>query len=360
MTSKVRVDPTCTLQSLPVWSAPGHQTPPLETTLLLQPTGSALMNISLKQLRCFVIVAEQQSFTRAAQVLHTTQSAVSTMVRDLEDEVGFRLFDRTTRQVLLSDLGQNFHTLAARLLEEFQAVVRDTADIAARRKGTVKVGATEAAACSVVAPLIRSYTRLFPAIDVQLVVTLVPSMFSALREGEVDLIIGPDSIRDKDIDRSIEAKPLIHSAIMLWCPPTHPLAAHDNVQWKQVFVHDLVIPALDFNTRIVPAVVAHLGPEVAEAASADKASRHPVGNITAAMSLAQAGLGVTFAAEYVRPLATAFGLVGRPLVEPSLERTLMVYTRRSRTPSLAAGSFVAHTLAHIRERDGRSTPAIGA
>jgi DNA-binding transcriptional LysR family regulator len=148
------------------------------------------MNISFRQLRSFVVVAQHQSFTKAAQALYTTQSAVSLMVKELEEEIGFRLFDRTTRQVLLSSSGQDFYRMANKLLEDFQAVMRDATDIATLRRGVVRVGAAEAVAVALIIPAIAAFRRERPGIDIQLVVTLVPSMFNALRNGDVDYIIG--------------------------------------------------------------------------------------------------------------------------------------------------------------------------
>lgn len=298
------------------------------------------MNISLRQLKCFVAVAQHQNFTRAAQELHTTQSAVSLIVKDLEQEVGFRLFDRTTRQVALSEAGQEFYRMASRLLEEFQMVVRDASDIAALRRGVVRVGAAEAVAFALVVPAMAAYEREHPGIEVQLEVTLVPDMFHALRQGEVDIIVGPDSMRHDEIDRTIAWEALAQYPLWVWCPPTHVLAQDAEVAWSAMLPHDLVIPAVDFTTGITPAVMDYLGvSEVDRSLFETQARRRRVSNITAALSMARAGLGVTFAAEYVRPLASAFGLVGRPLVKPHLDRQLVLYRRRGRTLSPAAADF---------------------
>lgn len=306
------------------------------------------MNITLKQLKCFDAVAQHKSFTRAAEVLHTTQSAVSLMIKELEDEVGFRLFDRSTRQVMLSSSGEVFHRLASRLLDDFETVLRDAADIASLRSGVVRVGATEAVACSLVVPAIAAYQKLYPGVDVQLVVTLVPTMFQSLGSSDVDFIVGPDSIEDEHMDRSIAAQALGRSPIWLWCLPEHPLACASEVPWVSMMQHDLIIPALDFTTRLIPAIGAHSGaPGPVDPAHAANGARRPVGNITAAFSLAQAGLGVTFAAAYTRPLATAFGLTGRPLVAPVLDRALLLYMRRGRILSPATSSFLVHLREHM-------------
>ncbi|HEY9281585.1 MAG TPA: LysR family transcriptional regulator [Eoetvoesiella sp.] len=298
------------------------------------------MNISLRQLRAFVAVAENQSFTKAANVLHSTQSALSVLVKELEEEVGFRLLDRTTRQVVLSDSGLGFYQMAHKLLEEFRSVVREASDIAMLNRGVVRVGATEAAACSLIVPAIAAYHRLKPGIEVRLIITLVPTMFNALRSGEVDYIIGPRFLQDGEFDQTVQFEPLLSSPLRVWLPPGHSLTRKKEVHWEQLLKQDLVISAVDFSNRLMPTVRRHLGDTVVDQLLSESSStRRKVSNITAGLSMVKAGLGVTFSAEYIRPLAEAFGLKGRPLVDPDLDRLIALYSRRNRTLSPAAANF---------------------
>ena len=83
------------------------------------------MNYSLKQLRVFVAVARHGSFSRAGEAIGLTQSAVSHSVKELEAEVGVRLLDRTTREVVLTDAGLRLANRVERLLDELQAALLD-------------------------------------------------------------------------------------------------------------------------------------------------------------------------------------------------------------------------------------------
>src|SRR3954465_6051499 len=74
------------------------------------------MNITTRQLKAFVLTARHQSFSRAAEELFITQSGMSVLVRELEDQLGFRLFERTTRRVTLTEFGTRFLPIAARSL----------------------------------------------------------------------------------------------------------------------------------------------------------------------------------------------------------------------------------------------------
>jgi DNA-binding transcriptional LysR family regulator len=297
------------------------------------------MNVSLKQLRAFVTVAETHSFTKAASALHSTQSAISVLVRDLEQEIGFRLLDRTTRQVVLSDAGREFFVMASKLLEDFRSVVQDANDIAMLRRGVVRVGAAEAVACSLVIPAVAAFNRANPDIDVRLVVTPVPSMLSALRSGEVDFIIGPDSMHEVELDAGVQQEALHKSPLVAWCPRDHALAQKAQISWSELLQNDLVLSAMDFSTRIIPLVKQHLGDAWVDEALDATAARRSVANVPAALCMVREGLGVTFAAEYIRPLASLFQLEGRPIVEPALYRTLVLLSRSQRSISPSAQSF---------------------
>ncbi|HSV47408.1 MAG TPA: LysR family transcriptional regulator, partial [Ramlibacter sp.] len=83
------------------------------------------LNVSTRQVKAFVALAEQRNFTRAAQQCHLSQSAFSTLIRTLEDAIGIRLFDRDTRKVELTPEGHLFLAGASRLLKDFRAALED-------------------------------------------------------------------------------------------------------------------------------------------------------------------------------------------------------------------------------------------
>src|SRR3954451_20459769 len=78
------------------------------------------MNITTRQLKAFVLTARHQSFSRAAEELFITQSGMSVLVRELETQLGFRLFERTTRKVMLTEPGSKFLSVADRSLRELE------------------------------------------------------------------------------------------------------------------------------------------------------------------------------------------------------------------------------------------------
>lgn len=104
------------------------------------------MNVTLRQLRAFVAVAQEQSFTRAAARLHVTQSTLTASIQALESEIGMRLFDRSTRSVLATPQGQQFLPAAERMLRELQEALEEMRQTADRRRGSVAGEGRDAAA----------------------------------------------------------------------------------------------------------------------------------------------------------------------------------------------------------------------
>src|ERR1700733_1549859 len=105
------------------------------------------MKISTKQLTGFVHAAQLGSFTRAAERLYVTQAGLSAIIRDLEIQLGCRLFDRTTRTVTLTEAGRKFLPVALRTVEDITAAATELNQMSGRARQTIRVGATPLVAC---------------------------------------------------------------------------------------------------------------------------------------------------------------------------------------------------------------------
>ena len=124
------------------------------------------MNITLRQVRAFVVVARFSSFTRAADLLHLTQPALTVQIRQLEQALGVKLFDRSTRAVELTRTGRELLPVLERLLGEFDAVVVSTREMATMRYGTVRMAALPSVAATVLPPLIARFKQRHPHIRI--------------------------------------------------------------------------------------------------------------------------------------------------------------------------------------------------
>src|SRR5436309_15499059 len=148
------------------------------------------MNISSRQLKAFVLTARHQSFSRAAEQLFITQSGMSVLVRELEGQLGFRLFDRTTRKVALTEFGTKFLPIADRSLLELEAaasVIGRAASVANRR---IAIGATPLIASKLLPSVISDYAAHSPDMKIVLHDGDRSRVVAMALSGEIDVGLG--------------------------------------------------------------------------------------------------------------------------------------------------------------------------
>ena len=116
-------------------------------------------HVTLKHLNAFVAVAQESSFTRAAERLFQTQSSVTSLVRQLEEALSTLLFARTSRRVLLTAAGEEFLPRVMRLLADFDGAIGDVVRFGALERGRVGVAAAPSAITQIIAPAGRAARR---------------------------------------------------------------------------------------------------------------------------------------------------------------------------------------------------------
>src|SRR3984893_1453788 len=176
------------------------------------------MNISLHQLRIFVAVARLGNFTRAAERLHLSQPSLSLHSRQLEQDLGVRLFDRSTRSVSLTKAGDDFLPTAERLLDDFQSAVASVADLAARRRGRVAVAVLPSVAAELLPRAIALLRVRHPDISVSLRDDVAEHIPARVRSGEVDFGLGAID----GVDADIFGSPLVSDELIAGLPRQRP------------------------------------------------------------------------------------------------------------------------------------------
>lgn len=297
-----------------------------------------LIRFTLRQIEAFIAVAEANSFTVAASRLGLTAQAVSQLIAELEAILGFRLFDRTTRQVALSSAGRDFLGSASTLLRHIHTADSAANDVRHRSSGVVRVGAPLVLAATALPMAMREYQRLKPKVVVRLRDLPVDQLIDRVADGDVDFAIGPDRITGE----AVKALPLFDSAWVLWCAPSHPLARKRRaLRWADLAGvaivsagrdHELSVAQmhqdLPSGTRVVPMDV--------------------VDNISTALGIAAQGLAVTLAPAYVGVLAKPAGLIMKRVVQPESVRKVCLYSAKARGLSPAAAGFAEFLLPWIQ------------
>ena len=187
------------------------------------------MSVQLQDLHSFVTVAEERSFSKAARRLHRTQPAVSQAIRRLEEALGDRLFDRSSKNGALTEAGLLLREHALRLLRmasEAEAAVRELHEM---RRGRVIIGANEAAVHSVL-PYVRDFASAHPQVSVE--VRRVPSRKMALELEDHGLDFGVLTFLPQQ--KSLQSLPLGSDELVLLTHPAHPLAHRRRVALEEV------------------------------------------------------------------------------------------------------------------------------
>ena len=196
--------------------------------------------MELRHLRYFVAVAEAENVLRAAtQKLHVSQPAVSRQIRDLEDELGAQLFERTGKSVRLTEAGFLFLKEARAVLERTNEAVRSVRAFAQDGETELHVGYTPALRAQIVSPTLRAFQREMPKVHVKLHDWSSEKIVSGLRGGRLQLAFTVRPSKRGE-SRDLRFEELLREQVRLAVPPTHPFAQRRSVSLadaaKEAFV----------------------------------------------------------------------------------------------------------------------------
>lgn len=287
------------------------------------------MNASLRQLRAFLAVARTGSFTLAAESLYITQSALSGLIKELEQSLGTRLVDRSTRRVHLTAIGEQLQPRLEAVLHDLDEVLQQVVEQRRQQTGIVRVAASQLLASTLLPELMAAYQAQYPMSSVKLVDTPVEGVMARVFAGEVELGIGPEREPNSDITSTR----LFDGPFMAVFPPGHALAAIEPLRWSDLDPCPVITLQGQF-TELLSQDLRRAAPEVSLAPAAE------VTYMATALSMVRAGLGVGLCIPYAASLVEAYGLQMRPLGDPEVRRSFEVFTRRGRSLSPAAQNFL--------------------
>ncbi|MDI9232423.1 LysR family transcriptional regulator [Limnohabitans lacus] len=289
------------------------------------------INWTSRDLDIFLVLAETGSFRRTAAQVHLSQSAVSGVVARLEESLGARLFDRTTRSVHLTAAGQVFVEQAKLLTAQTQEAVQRVQHITQIQSGKVSMAALPSLAATLVPRVMARYAAQHPEIALQLHDTLSGPAFDLVRAGTVDFALTAANPDYADLD----CTPLSADGFVLLIPLNHRLAkGRSPLTWLQA-------AALTHISMPLPASVRqYANAALIEHRIAFK-PRYEVEHIATIHAMVKAGLGVAALPELAAAFVQQEGVVIRRLTAPDIQRPIGVVTRRNRSLSPAAQEMVS-------------------
>ena len=207
----------------------------------------------LRHIRAFLKIAETRNFTRAANDLHVSQSALTVQVQQLEESLGVRLFDRNKRGVTLTAAGKDVFGPLQRLFNDAQTIVEHARDLSSASTGFVSIAALPTVCAGPLPELVRSFLESHPGIRVQISDVIAERVREAVLKREVDFGIGTLHGRDAEL----RATPLFQDRLVVFTPPGHPLSEKRAVTLREASAHGLILPGRASSVREAVEAIAH-------------------------------------------------------------------------------------------------------
>ncbi|MBC5781332.1 LysR family transcriptional regulator [Ramlibacter sp. USB13] len=281
------------------------------------------MNLSSRDLRAVIALIDERNFTRAAERMHLSQSSFSALIQGVEESLGAKLFERSTRSVVLTPEGRLFEESARRVLADFDGMVENFRDHAQRRRGRVAMAALPSLAAGWLPGVLAEYRTRYPGIELALMDSLSEQCLAMLRAGQVDLALA--TAGDKDADLATEE--LCSDEFHLICRKDHPLARQKEIRLRDLAAHPFV--HLSRNSSVRQYLEAAFHPVTMQTVL-------EVEHLATVTGMVQAGIGIT-----VVPALTLFhfdhpDLAVRPVEIKGLRRRILLVRRKTDPLSSAA------------------------
>lgn len=267
-----------------------------------------MKDITVEHLRTVIGIAEQGGFTAAAEVLGQSQSSLSRVVALVEKTAGTRLFDRTTRSVVLTDTGTEFVRVARLIVETYDRSINNFVSYLGSPNGRLRIATLPSLAATLLPPFIHRFHRAFPHATIDLLDLKAADILGLCREGSVDLAItAEDAELFHDLPDSFRFTPVASEDFACILPSEHELARQETVAWTDLAGQSFIsFTGTSSVRRITDRVLSAAGIVPSQTVSA--------GTISAVAGLCAAGLGVSAVPGFVIPMTRVAGVTIRPLM----------------------------------------------
>ena len=278
--------------------------------------------MSDRRLQVFHTVAGVLSFTRAAEILHMTQPAVTHQIRQLEEELNARLFDRANNRISLTAAGEEVLQYADRIIELYGQMSESVKSLTGDRAGLVTLGASTTIAEYMLPGLLRDFGQKFPDVQIRLRVANTDAIVSLVADNSIDLGI----VEGRVENQLLRVESCQQDELQLMLPPAHPLADKACVTALELIDYPFIHREDGSGTR--SEVEIYLQRHGVEEHALNRAFE--LGSTEAIKGAVQAGIGISIVSRATVSNELTLGLlVARPL-EPPLLRPLYFVRQRQK------------------------------
>ncbi|WP_173911669.1 DNA-binding transcriptional regulator HcaR [Acinetobacter sp. Marseille-Q1618] len=285
--------------------------------------------MELRHLRYFITVAEELNFSKAALKLYTAQPSLSQQIKDLEEDVGVKLLNRTKRKVELTEEGAVFLEQARLTLAQADKAVAMARQVAQAKQQQLRIGFVPVAEMKVFPYVLPNLRVQNPDLKIELLSLNNLEQMRAIKKGELDITFTRHNFHNEEI----ESKFVLREPLIFILPADHPLAKYERIPVKALNGIDFIIPALEQSGTLHNAILDFAktqGIELNIVQSAD--------NILFNINSIGMGLGCTILPGYIAPL-TINNSVIRPL-DVELPYLDLYVSYRKNSNSTAVQKFI--------------------
>jgi len=288
------------------------------------------MNPTIKQLRAFALACRYGVLTRVADELCITQPAVSVLIRQMEEALGMRLFDRTSRSLRPTVAADEILPSVERMLRDLDSIKSSVRELAGRERGRLRFAATPSIACAIVPKLLAEYRQLYPNIEVSIDDSAPDQLTAPALTGDTEFSIGTVN----DPPDSLVLQCLARDPLCAICRRDSKLARKRRITWEDALAYPWITVGAKSGIR-------NLVDEALFTLGVRKTVQYEVAYMTTGLSMAQAGLGVAIFPGILLASFPHPDLVARKLEAPLVTRELSLVRRAEHSLSPAAESFIA-------------------
>lgn len=276
------------------------------------------MNFDINDLIAFRAVAELGNFRKAAESIHISQPAFSRRIEKLEQALGTKLLERTTRRVSLTAIGRDFHKQLRQILDALDTTLLNIRGVAATRMGEVTVACVPSAVNYFLSEVVKEFHERYPRTRVRILDDSANQVLMAVAQGDADFGLNFTGSQENDI----EFTPIFEERFVAACHKDHPLAKLKSLRWADLADHDYIsVSKASGNRLLLDQALAGLARQ--------PHSLYETQHGTTMIGLVEAGLGVAAVPAMAMPKKGHPLLVSVPLTDPVVTRKMGLIRRRS-------------------------------
>jgi DNA-binding transcriptional LysR family regulator len=190
------------------------------------------------RLKAFCLLVEMRSFSKAGEAIFVTQSAMSHLIKHLEDEIGVKLLNRSGRKVIPTPAGLVFYKQAKKILEAYKTLGDDINKLIKEIKGPLNLGASTIVAKYLLPQVIYDFSKRFPEVQIDLTVSNTEAIINELQQGNIDLGIVEGNIKSK----GITLEEIADDEIVLIVSDENPLAKKEHITQQDFLSQPFIMP----------------------------------------------------------------------------------------------------------------------